>query len=141
MGMRVGARDGSLAVHGLAQEVEHPAQDLLAHGHGDRGSGVDDGAPAGDAVRGVQRHRAHPVAAEVLLHLAHQPRLPAADLGVDQEGVADLGEMPFLELRVEDRSDDLDHGPLGACAHVLPPSLPLMISIISFVICAWRALL
>ena len=32
---------------------------------------------------------------------------------VDQEGVADLGKMPLLELRVEDRSDDLDHGPLA----------------------------
>ena len=60
---------------------------------------------------------------------------------IDHEGVADLGEMPLVELRVEDRSDDLDHGPLAACAHVLPPSLPLMISIISFVICAWRTLL
>ena len=141
MGMRASARHRSLAVHGLSQQVEHPAEHLLADRHGDGGAGVDDGAAAGDAVRGVQRHRAHPVAAEVLLHLAHQARLPAADLRVDQEGVADLGEMPLLELRVEDRPDDLDHGPLAACAHVLPPSLPLMISIISLVICAWRALL
>ncbi len=131
----------SLSVHGFAQQVEHPAEDFLAHGHGDGRSGVHDRAPAGDAVRGIQRDGADPVSPEVLLDLAHQVSLPASDLGVDDQGVADLGKVPLLELRVQDRSDHLDHGSLAACAHVLPPSLPLMISIISFVIWAWRTLL
>ena len=41
----------SLAVNGLAQQVEHPAQDLGAHGHGDRGPGVDDACTRGGCRR------------------------------------------------------------------------------------------
>ncbi len=126
------------AVHGVPQQVEHAPEHLLAHRHGDGGARVHDRASAGDAVRGIQRHRPDTVAAEVLLHFAHQVRLAAAELGIDDQGIADFGQMPLFELRVQDGSDHLDHRPLAACAHALPPSLPPMISIISLVICAWR---
>ena len=89
--------DGPLAVHGVPQKVEDPAEHLGSHGHGDRGAGVDNCAPPRDAVRGIQGHRAYPVASEVLLDLAHQARLLSADLPVDHQGVADLGDLALAE--------------------------------------------
>ena len=69
---RASAGGAVLAVDGLAEDVQDAAERDLADRHRDRRAGVDDVDPAGEAVGRVHRDRAHPVVAEVLLHLRDQ---------------------------------------------------------------------
>ena len=63
--------------------------------------------PADQAVGRAQGHAADAVAAEVLLDLAGQVDLDPLLLGVDRQGVVDLGQVPLVELGVERRADHL----------------------------------
>ena len=98
--------DLALAVDGVAEHVEHAPQRHLAHRHGDRGAGVADLGPAGEAVGRRHGDGADPVVAQVLLHLAHERRLAFAQ---DLDGAEDRGQVPGGELDVDDRPGDLDH--------------------------------
>ncbi len=98
LGGRTVDRPALLALHlaalvdRLAEQVEDPAQRLLADRHGDRRAGVGHLVAPLDAVGRVHGDRTHALVAEVLLHLADQPALGAAALGrdVDLERVEDL---------------------------------------------------
>ena len=73
--------DRAAAVDRLAQQVEHPAQRLLADGHRDRRAGIDALHAADQAVGGAEGDAAHAVAAQVLLHFAGQVELDALVVG------------------------------------------------------------
>ncbi len=104
-------RNRRAAVHRLAQHVEDPAQGVLADRHRDRAARVGGRHPADQPVGGGHRHRAHLVAADVLLHLGHQLHpvavLPGTRL-VDPERRVQLGQALRRELHVDDGTDDLD---------------------------------
>ncbi len=71
----LGVRGGiGLAVDALADDVPEASERRLPHRDGDRAAGVDDVDAAGEPVRRVHRDRAHPVVAQVLLHLGHERR-------------------------------------------------------------------
>ena len=81
IGQRSVACDRPAAVDRVAQQVEDPAQRLLADRHAHRAAGVDDRHAADQAVGRAQRHAADAVAAQVLLDLAGQVDLDALVLG------------------------------------------------------------
>src|SRR5437870_146991 len=62
---------------------------------------------AGQAVGGVHRDRAHPVVAEVLLHLCDELAVLAGDR--DAQRVVDGGQRGAAEDGVDDHASDLDH--------------------------------
>ena len=103
----LGGVDRPPAVDRITQEVEHPAERLHADRHAHRPSGVVDVHAADQSVGRPQRDATDPIAAEVLLDLARQVNLDALLLGVDREGVENLGQMPFFEFDVERRTDHL----------------------------------
>ncbi len=116
------ALDRRALVDRLAEQVEDPAERVLADGHGDRGAGVDDGVAAAQAVGGVHRDRADAVVAEVLLDLEREvERVATVALGdLDLEGRVDLGQA----VREDDVDDDADHlldralvGPIRVFSH------------------------
>ena len=92
----------------LAEQVEDAAQGRVADRNRDRPAGVDHLVAALQAVGGVHRHRAHPVVAEVLLHLADQlGRLAVLVAGhLDLHRRVDLGQL-VGEDRVDDHAGDL----------------------------------
>ena len=63
-----------LPVDRAAEDVPHAAERHVADRHRDRGPRVDHVGAAGDAVRRVHGDRAHPVVAEMLLHLRDRGR-------------------------------------------------------------------
>jgi hypothetical protein len=70
---------------------------------------IDDVHAAHHRVGGRHGHRAHLVAADVLLHFDHDANIRAVfGLRRDFERVVELGQMSSLELDVEHRSDDLN---------------------------------
>ena len=95
IGQRSVALHRRAVVDRLAEQVEDPAQRLLADRDGDRTAGVDHLGAALQAVGGVHRHRADAVVAEVLLDLADE--LAGALLLVsghlDRQRRVDLGEL------------------------------------------------
>ena len=112
-------------------------------------AGVGDRGAAGEAVRGVEGHGAHPVVTQVLLHLGHQRR--AVRAAVDLDGVVDARQ-PVREVGVDDHPLDLDDGARAASVvcHVSGSllgdggaywraSAPPTTSRISWVMAAWRA--
>ncbi len=99
--------DRPAAVDRVAQQVEDPAERLLADRHAHRAAGVEHGHAAHQAVGRAQRHAPHAVAAQVLLHLAGQVDLDPLGFALDLQGVVDVGQMPFVELGVEGRADHL----------------------------------
>jgi hypothetical protein len=105
--------DGSPLVDGLAEQVEHAAQGLLAHRNLDRAAGVPAGVAAPQPVRGREGDAPHLAAAEVLGHLARERDLLASylDLGLDR--VVNVGQVLFRKLCVERGANDLDD---RACA-------------------------
>ena len=127
----------------------------VADRHRDGRPGVDDLHPAHHAVGGAHGHRAHLVLPDVLLHLGHEPdRLRGAGV-LEEQGVVDLGQLPGLELDVEDGADDLDdradvgcdrcggHAMISCVVRVSAiypwsAAAPPTISAISCVIAAWR---
>ena len=62
----VGLGEVALAVERLAQQVEEPAQALVAHGHGNGGAGVDAVHAADQTVGRLEAHRADSAAARLL---------------------------------------------------------------------------
>ena len=113
-------RDRASAVDRVAQEVEDPAERLLADRHADRPARVDDRHAPDQPVGRTERHAADPVAAEVLLDLAGQVDLDALFVGLDGERVVDFGQVAFVELGVEGRADHLgDPSGLGCGGHVV----------------------
>ena len=94
---------------GCAEDVEDPAERRLADGDGDRRAGVLDLHATREAVRGVHRHGADAVIAEMLLHLHDQvDRGAPALLGdLDAQRVEDLREL-LVEDGVDDDAPDLD---------------------------------
>ncbi len=101
--------DGTELVDRFAQEVEDAPQRGLAHGHADRGAGIDAGHAADHAVGVAQGDAAHASAAKLGLDLAGQTDLNALLLGLDAHGVVDRRQMVVGELGVEGRADDLGH--------------------------------
>ena len=100
--------DRAHLVHGLADDVEDPAEGLAADRHDDLLAGVEDLLAADQAVGGVHGDGAHGVLAEMLGDLDDQVPFPVAQGGVgDLEGVVDLGELAGLEFHVDDGTDDL----------------------------------
>ena len=70
-------------------------------------AGVDRLGAATQAVGGAHGQTAHPVVAQVLLHLSDE--LLAAHLDLD--GIVDLREFVGWELHVDDSADDLHYLP------------------------------
>ena len=102
--------DRALAVDGLAQDVEHATQGRRAPRAREMGAaGVDGLEAAGEAVGGGHGHRAHPVVAQVLLHLAGH----GATRSLDADRVEDGRQLRRRELDVHDRSGDGDDAPGG----------------------------
>src|SRR5450755_1797624 len=152
-------------VQWLAEHVEHVPLDHIAHRHRDRAPGVDDRGPPGQAVGGCHGDGPDRVVAQVLFHLERQgPGFPREG-HVDLERVVDIGYVLLGgELHIDDRADDPRDtaGTLGGLlpagggvvldgcghdTHSFPAtdsaiaSAPPTISLISWVISAWRALL
>ena len=151
-------RNRRTVVDRVAEHVENSSERSLADWNRDRAAGVLDFHPADDGVGRRHRHRAHLVAADVLLHLDDDVNVGAGiGLLTDAQSVVKLGQVLGLEFDVEHGSDDLDHLPeihllrlgsswlffLGADgrSHDYPcnAEAPPTISAISCVICAWRA--
>src|SRR6202035_5191185 len=91
------ARPGerTLAVNGLADDVEHPAEGLLADRNLNRRTGGADRITAPHAFGGVHRDGAYRAVAEALLHLEHEL---ATALAVDLECVENLRQALAAEL-------------------------------------------
>jgi hypothetical protein len=92
----------------------------LAHGHRERGAGVDHRLAANQAVGRAEGHAANLAAAEMLLHLADQVDGDALLVAVDADGVVDRGDRVLGKLNVERRADDLGDlaGSLRCRCHV-----------------------
>jgi hypothetical protein len=116
----------ALAVDGLADDIEHAAEGLLADRDGDGLAGVDGLHPAAQPVGALHRDRPDPVVAEMLLDLGDDE---VAVIALHREGVVDLRKLTLLEAHVQDRSDDLDYfaglrsGLRRNCHLVTPSSL------------------
>ena len=97
----------ALLVDRLAEQVEDPAERVLADRDRDRAAGVDHGVAAAQAVGRVHRDRADAVVAEVLLDLERQvDRVAAVALGdLDLERRVDLGQL----IGEDGVDDDADH--------------------------------
>ena len=64
--------DRAALVHGLAHDVEDPAERGVAHRNGDGRVGIRDDLPAHEAFGGVHRDGAHGALAQVLRHLENE---------------------------------------------------------------------
>ncbi len=144
-------RRGNLGpiVHRLAEHVQDAAERRGADRHRDRAPEVHGFHAADDAVGGAHGHRAHLVAADVLLHLGDDADVRAAVVDdLHLKGVVQVGEVVWRELDVEDGTDDLDNlpdvGVRGSGSGHLDgqpwsAAAPPTISAISCVMLAWRA--
>src|SRR5690606_21250509 len=147
---------GGLHVQGLAQGVEDVALDDVADRNADRLAGVAHLGAADHAVLRGEADGADQVVTEVLGDLEGDGLGLAADDDVGLEGVVDLRQGADGELHVDDRALDRGDAPGGRArlggpfnsrghfSHSLPAaparaSAPPTISLISFVISAWRA--
>jgi len=104
---RVAAGPGhrTLAVDRLADDVEDPTEGLGADRHRDRRSGVDRLHSAPEPIGGRHGDGPDPVVPKMLLHLGDDE---LAVVALHGERVIDLRQVPFLELDIEHRPDDLD---------------------------------
>ena len=103
--------DGAELVDRLADDVEHAAQRLLAHGHADGAAEVDGLHAANHAFGGFHGHGADAAFAEVLLHFEDD-----VDGRGDREAVADDAQRlidgrhgGFFKLNVYGGAGDLDN--------------------------------
>ena len=103
----LGVLNRTAFVHGVAGDVEDAAEDAVADGHGDRGTGIDGGATADEAFGGSHRDGTDEAVAEVLLDLKDEARVLTFDLIVDLDRVVDLGDLIDRELDVDDGAEDL----------------------------------
>ena len=120
-----GAMDGPLgrairgrkAVDGVAQQVEHAAQALLAHRHRDRRAGVHGLQAAAQAVGGVHGDAAHHIVAHVLRDLGGDH--PA--LVFDFNRIEQVRQVAAVKADVQNRTDDLRHSACILVCHVKSP--------------------
>ena len=132
----------------LAEHVHHPAERAGTDRHLNRAAEIGRLHAALHAVGRLHRDRAHPVLAEVLLHLdddvdrAGQFRV----LGDDPQGVVDFRKVARLELDVDDGADHLDDladvlfSHSGLSVSYYSAWAPDTTSMISRVMAAWRTL-
>lgn len=133
--------DLPFVVDGVAQYVQHPAEDALADGHADLRSRIYDFHPAGQPVRRAHRDTADDAAPHMRKHLEDGIRTGNHEFFID-------GRHRVLERHVDDRADDL--ADLSCVCHIvsllfqslLPEkNLPDVRSRSSVVIALWRCLL
>lgn len=101
-GQSLGGSDRAALVDGLADHIDDSAEGLGAHRHLNGVAGVDDGLATHEALRRVERNRAHAVATQVLGDLEHESVLRALDL----QSVVD-GRQFAVELDIDDGTDHL----------------------------------
>jgi hypothetical protein len=101
--------DGTLFIHGLAGHVEHAAHDGLADGHRNGRACVGDFHAALESLSAAHGHGAHPVVAEMLLHLEGQLGFGWRAGRGELDGQRVVKSRQFVcELDVHDRADDLN---------------------------------
>ena len=93
-------------VDALSRDVHQAPFDLIAHGHRNRAAERRNPHVPPQPVRGIHRHRANRMLADVLLHLDDEPR---AVLAADRQRLVDGRKLPlrFGEANVHHRADDL----------------------------------
>lgn len=103
----------------------------LPHGNRDRGPRVTDLRAAAHAVGGFQGDGPDQVVTDVEGGFHRHGSFLTHDLGLDEQGIADLGDLISCELDVHDRTDDPGDaadacrgGRMCSGSHVLPHSLP-----------------
>ena len=108
IGQRSSVSTSPHVVDRLAEEVEDPAERVVAHRDRDRPAGVDHVVAPLEAVGGVHRDRANAVVAEVLLHLQRQIHSSALVglLDLDLESGVDLRQLAG-ERHVDDDAKHL----------------------------------
>jgi hypothetical protein len=106
---------GVLAVYGVADNIEHPAQGRFPDRNRDRGAGVDDLGPAHQSFGRLHRDRPRHVVAKVVFDLEDQPLGGALNL----QRRHDLGQVVRVELDVDDRPDDLGDATFVAANRLL----------------------
>ena len=104
----------AFAVDRLAKHIQQPAEGGLAHRNHDRRAGVHGLDPPPQTIGGGHGNAAHPVVAQVLLHLQHQP---LAVVGLQFQGVVDLRQLPLRELHIHHGADDLNDPANRALCH------------------------
>ena len=118
-------------VEHIAGHVEDVALGHVTDGNGDGGTRVGDGGAAHEAVRGLERDRAHEVVAEVLGDLEghREARLAltlAGEVNLDGQRVVQGRDAVRGKLDIDDRADDAGDAPLGDCrciSHYFTPCL------------------
>src|ERR1019366_5093895 len=153
---------GGRHVQGLAQDVEHVPLGHVADRHGDRCTGVGYLGAADQPVGLLHGDGADDIVADVLRNLQGQRRGLVSHGHVHMQRVVDTGKLLSREFHVDDRADDphdaasaraagfpalgcVLYGSGHADAHLLPAIVsaralaPPTISLISWVISAWRA--
>ncbi len=96
----------TLLVDGPADDVENPPETCRPDRHLDRRTGRDRFHTTRETVGDVHRDAAHPVVAEMLLHLHDQFVVTGNG---NAHGIVNLGQLPFRKLQINHRSDHLDH--------------------------------
>ena len=94
---------GTAAVNGLTQHVEHAAQGGLPHGHLNGVAGDVYRQPAGQPLAGGEHDAAHRAPAHVLGHLHH----PQSAVKLYGELLPQLGQLALCDLYVHYRAGDL----------------------------------
>ena len=97
---------GALFVHGITGHVKHAAHHAFTHGHTDRLAVVGDIHATLQTLGGAHGHGAHPVVAQMLLHLERQFGGFTIQLVLHGECVVDGGQL-LGELRVHHGANDL----------------------------------
>jgi hypothetical protein len=119
--------DRAELVDRLPDDVQDPAERLLADGHRDRAAGVERLHPADHSVGRLHRDAPHAVLAQVLRDLRDDVDRDARLLPVvlHRDGVVDLGKVALRELDVEDGADDLDDATDSLFCHFRSPRLQI----------------
>src|SRR5918997_444588 len=112
--------DRALLVHRLAEDVQHPPEDVISHGDGYGVARVVHVQAATEAIRGGHRHGADHIVAEELLDLEGQLLLLVVHLELHGKGVVGLGDVLRAETNVHDGTLDLYDGPDPALAALRP---------------------
>ena len=100
-----------LVVDGLAQQVEHPAQAFIAHGHGDGGTGILRlGAPL-KPIGGGHGDAAHHIVADVLGHLGGDGAVAV----FHQDCAEQLWQLVIRKPNIQNRTHYLDDCSLVIC--------------------------
>jgi hypothetical protein len=105
---------GAEAVHGVAQNVDHPAQRRVTHRDGDRSLQIDHLQAALQSLGGLHGHGPHAALSQVLGHLGGDGARLATGSGLHPDRIQDGGEVPALEGDIDHRADDLDDFSLGS---------------------------